>query len=90
MSSSRPRTAILVLVSLSICHLLNDLLQSLLPALYPILKDAYTLGFWQIGLITLTNQVTSSLLQPVVGSYTDRRPRPFSLALGMGFTLSGS
>jgi FSR family fosmidomycin resistance protein-like MFS transporter len=89
MSSSRPRTAIFVLVSLSICHLLNDLLQSLLPALYPILKDAYALGFWQIGLITLTNQVTSSLLQPVVGSYTDRRPRPFSLALGMGFTLSG-
>ena len=71
------------------CHLLNDLLQSLLPALYPMLKGAYALGFWQIGLITLTNQVTSSLLQPVVGFYTDRRPQPYSLAVGMGFTLAG-
>jgi len=84
-----PRTALLVLVALSVCHLLNDLLQSLLPALYPLLKDDYALDFWQIGMITLTNQVTSSLLQPIVGHYTDSRPHPYSLAVGMGFTLTG-
>ena len=71
------------------CHLLNDLLQALLPALYPMIKGAYALDFRQIGFITLANQVTSSLLQPVVGSYTDRRPQPHSLAVGMGFTMVG-
>ncbi|MBP8273685.1 MAG: MFS transporter, partial [Acidobacteria bacterium] len=80
---------LLVLVALSVCHMLNDLLQSLLPALYPMLKGTYTLDFWQIGFITLTNQVTSSLLQPLVGYYTDRHPKPYSLAVGMGFTLVG-
>lgn len=84
-----PRTVLIVLVALSTCHMLNDLLQALLPALYPMLKGAYALDFWQIGLITLTNQVTSSLLQPVVGYYTDRHPKPYSLAIGMGFTLAG-
>lgn len=84
-----PRPALLVLVALSVCHLLNDLLQSLLPALYPLLKGSYSLDFWQIGMITLTNQVTSSLLQPVVGHYTDSRPHPYSLPLGMSFTLGG-
>jgi len=84
-----PRTAVLVLVALSVCHLLNDLLQSLLPALYPLLKNDYALDFGQIGMITLTNQVTSSLLQPIVGHYTDSRPHPYSLAVGMGFTLAG-
>jgi len=84
-----PRTALPVLVALSVCHLLNDLLQSLLPALYPLLKGSYSLDFWQIGMITLTNQVTSSLLQPVVGHYTDSRPHPYSLPVGMGFTLTG-
>jgi MFS transporter, FSR family, fosmidomycin resistance protein len=88
-SASPPRTVLIVLVGLSVCHLLNDLLQSLLPALYPMLKDAYALDFSQIGLITLTNQVTSSILQPVVGLSTDRRPQPYSLAVGMGFTLVG-
>jgi len=83
------RPALRVLVALSVCHLLNDLLQSLLPALYPLLKDSYALDFRHIGMITLTNQVTSSLLQPVVGHYTDARPHPYSLALGMGFTLAG-
>ena len=78
-----------ILVGLSVSHLLNDMMQSLLPALYPMLKGAYALSFWQIGLITLTNQVTSSLLQPVVGFYTDRHPQPYSLAVGMGFTLIG-
>ena len=71
------------------CHLLNDLLQSLLPAVYPILKNTYHLDFVQIGLITATSQITASLLQPVVGMYTDRRPMPYSLAAGMAFTLSG-
>jgi MFS transporter, FSR family, fosmidomycin resistance protein len=94
-ASSRSRqhvtetTAFAVLCALSFCHLLNDMMQSLLPAIYPILKSAYALDFGQIGLITLTNQLTASLLQPVIGSYTDRRPKPFSLAIGMGFTLSG-
>ena len=86
---TRPRTSLVILASLSFCHLLNDLLQALLPALYPMFKAAYALDFWQIGLITLTNQVTSSILQPVVGFYTDRRPKPYSLAVGMGFTLTG-
>jgi FSR family fosmidomycin resistance protein-like MFS transporter len=83
------RTVLTILVGLSASHMLNDMLQSLLPALYPMLKGAYALSFWQIGLITLTNQVTSSLLQPVVGYYTDKNPQPYSLAVGMGFTLSG-
>jgi FSR family fosmidomycin resistance protein-like MFS transporter len=82
-------TVVAVLAALSFSHLLNDTMQSLLPAIYPLLKDAYQLSFTQIGLITLTNQVTASLLQPVVGSFTDRRPQPYSLAVGMGFTLAG-
>ena len=82
-------TSLPVLITLSVCHLLNDLLQALLPAIYPMLKDDFGLSFAQIGLITLTNQVTSSLLQPVVGFYTDRNPQPFSLAIGMMFTLTG-
>lgn len=89
MTTNRQRTVLTVLVALSVCHMLNDLLQALLPALYPMLKSNYALDFWQIGLITLTNQVTSSLLQPVVGYYTDRHPKPYSLAIGMGFTLAG-
>jgi FSR family fosmidomycin resistance protein-like MFS transporter len=78
-----------VLVALSVCHLLNDMVQSLLPAIYPILKAALALDFRHIGLITLANQLTASLLQPVVGYLTDRKPKPQSLAIGMGFTLSG-
>lgn len=76
-------------MALTTCHLINDLLQSLLPALYPMLKGTFSLDFWQIGMITLTNQVTSSLLQPFVGLYTDKRPHPYSLPVGMGFTLIG-
>jgi FSR family fosmidomycin resistance protein-like MFS transporter len=83
------RTAFRVLAAISFCHLLNDMLQSVIPAVYPILKTSYRLDFSQIGLITLTSQFTASLLQPVVGIYTDRRPTPYSLAIGMGFTLSG-
>ncbi|WP_442965369.1 MFS transporter [Pseudomonas sp. CGJS7] len=74
---------------LSVCHLLNDMIQSLLPAIYPLLKQSFHLDFGQIGLITLTFQVTASLLQPLVGIYTDKRPMPWSLAIGMGFTLTG-
>jgi MFS transporter, FSR family, fosmidomycin resistance protein len=82
-------TAFAVLVALSVSHLLNDTIQSLIAAVYPVLKDSYALTFTQIGLITLAFQCTASLLQPLIGLYTDRRPQPFSLALGMGVTLCG-
>jgi FSR family fosmidomycin resistance protein-like MFS transporter len=78
-----------ILAALSFSHLVNDTLQSLIPAIYPILKEALHLDFRHIGLITLTNQLTASILQPFVGLYTDRRPQPYSLALGMGSTLVG-
>lgn len=78
-----------VIVALSFCHLLNDTIQALLPSIYPMLKAHYGLSFTQIGLITFTFQVTASLLQPLVGLYTDRRPQPFSLAIGMAVTLVG-
>ena len=78
-----------VLGALSLCHFLNDMVQSLLPSIYPILKTALGLNFGHIGLITLVNQLTASLLQPVIGYHTDRRPRPQSLAVGMTFTLCG-
>ncbi|TAK48964.1 MAG: MFS transporter [Xanthobacteraceae bacterium] len=81
--------AYLVLAGISVSHFLNDLMQSLIPAIYPVLKSVYHLDFAQIGLITLVNQVTASLLQPVVGTATDRRPLPYSLAFGMAFTLCG-
>jgi MFS transporter, FSR family, fosmidomycin resistance protein len=86
---SAGRTALGVLLAISFCHLLNDLMQSLLPALYPMLKSSYSLSFTQIGLLTFTFQFTASLLQPVIGAYADRKPRPYSLAAGMGFTLMG-
>ncbi len=82
-------TTFAVILSLSFCHMLNDMMQSLVPALYPILKENYALDFAQIGLITLAFQCTASLLQPLVGFYTDKRPLPYSLACGMGFTLVG-
>jgi len=78
-----------ILAAISFCHLLNDMMQSVIPAVYPILKRTYSLDFGQIGLITLTSQLTASLLQPLVGLYTDRRPTPYSLAIGMAFTLVG-
>ncbi len=83
------RTAFRILTAISFCHLLNDMMQSVIPAVYPLLKSSYHLDFGQVGLITLTMQLTASLLQPVVGIYTDRRPTPYSLAVGMGFTLTG-
>src|SRR5881397_437206 len=82
-------TTFAVILSLSFCHLLNDLMQSLVPALYPILKSSYGLSFGQVGLITLAFQFTASMLQPVVGLYTDRHPRPYSLTVGIGLTLIG-
>ena len=82
-------TTFAILISLSTCHLLNDMNQSLVPALYPILKQSYQLDFGQIGLITLAFQLTASMLQPVVGMVTDRRPQPFSLPVAMGCSLVG-
>jgi FSR family fosmidomycin resistance protein-like MFS transporter len=82
-------TVVPVLVAISFSHLLNDTIQSLLPAIYPILKESYSLSFAQIGLITLTLNVTASILQPLVGLYTDRRATPYSLVVGMTFSLAG-
>jgi FSR family fosmidomycin resistance protein-like MFS transporter len=82
-------TAFKVLGAISFSHFLNDTIQSLMLAIYPLFKTDFGLNFAQIGLITLTFQCTASLLQPVIGTYTDRHPQPFSLALGMGFTLTG-
>lgn len=82
-------TALGILAAISFCHLLNDMMQSLLPALYPMLKSSYALSFGQIGLLTFTYQITASLLQPLIGMFTDRSPRPYSLSVGMGFTLVG-
>ena len=82
-------TTFAVLVSLSACHLLNDMNQSLVPAIYPVLKQSYSLDFGQIGLITLAFQLTASMLQPVVGLVTDRRAQPFSLPIGMASSLIG-
>ena len=78
-----------VLGAISLSHFLNDLLQSLIIAIYPLLKGNYDLNFTQIGLLTLTYQSTASLLQPLVGLYTDKHPQPYSLVVGMGFTLVG-
>jgi FSR family fosmidomycin resistance protein-like MFS transporter len=78
-----------VLSAISFCHLLNDMVQSLVPAIYPILKGSFHLDFSQVGLISLVYQMTASLLQPLVGLYTDKRPQPFALPAGMSFTLVG-
>lgn len=83
------RTAMPVLFALSFSHFLNDMMQQLVPAIYPIIKPAYGLDYGQIGLITFAFQICASMFQPVVGFYTDRRPQPFSLVLGMGCSLLG-
>src|SRR6202030_4466 len=83
------KTAFNILGAISVCHLLNDMLSSLLPSIYPLLKDSFHLNFAQVGLITLTYQTTASLLQPLVGFYTDKKPMPYSLPVGMGLTLLG-
>src|SRR6476660_9163046 len=78
-----------ILLTISLSHLLNDTIQSLIPSIYPIVKNSFHLSFTQVGIITLTFQLAASLLQPFVGSYTDRKPQPFSLATGMAITLIG-
>lgn len=89
MEQAAQQTVFPILFAISFSHLLNDTIQSIIPAIYPQLKDAFSLNFVQIGLITLTFQLTASLLQPLVGLYTDKKPQPFSLAAGMAFTLTG-
>jgi FSR family fosmidomycin resistance protein-like MFS transporter len=88
-STTEEKTMFRVLAAVSFCHVLNDMMQSLLPSIYPILKSSFHLNFTQIGFITLTFQITASLLQPVIGHYTDRKPMPYSLPIGMVFTLIG-
>ena len=89
MVSRPPKAAYGVLGAISASHMINDMMQSLILAMYPILKGGFHLSFVQIGLITLTYQLTASLLQPLIGLYTDRRPLPYSLPFGMGSTLCG-
>lgn len=83
------KTVFPILLMISFSHLLNDTIQSLIPSIYPVVKTTFHLNFSQIGIITLVFQLTASLFQPLIGFYTDRKPQPFSLAIGMGFTLSG-
>ena len=88
-SHDAEKTGFRVLGAISFAHFLNDMIQSLILSIYPLLKGNFNLSFAQIGLITLTYQITASILQPLVGLYTDKHPKPYSLALGMGFTLIG-
>ncbi|WP_272902972.1 MFS transporter [Xenorhabdus sp. Sc-CR9] len=88
-STKKHRTVFSILGAISLSHLLNDMIQSLILAIYPLLQSEFTLSFIQIGMITLTYQITASLLQPLIGLYTDKHPQPYSLPIGMGFTLSG-
>ncbi|MDQ6433362.1 MFS transporter [Mesorhizobium sp. LHD-90] len=87
--SAQSNTVFAIILAVSFCHMLNDIMQSLLAAIYPMLKSDFGLSFWQIGLLTLAFQVTASLLQPLVGIYTDKRPMPYSLTLGMGSSMIG-
>ena len=88
-NSGADNTVLTIILATSMGHFLNDMMQSLLPAIYPMLKENYSLSFWQIGLLTFTFQMTASILQPLVGIYTDRKPMPYSLSFGMGCTLVG-
>src|SRR5208337_2350419 len=88
-SSELESTTFIVLFAVSFCHLLNDMMQALLPAIYPTLKASFHLSFAQIGFVTLAFQLTASLLQPAVGLMADRRPMPYSLPIGMVFTFAG-
>ena len=89
MSNLRNKAALSVLLMVSLGHLLNDMFQAVIPAIYPMIKESLGLSFMQIGAITLTNQITSSLLQPMVGYFSDKHPRPYGLVVGMCFTLTG-
>ena len=82
-------TAYTILVTMGVCHLLNDMIQSVIPALYPLLKEKFSFTFAQIGIITLVFQLTSSIFQPFIGLYADKHPQPYSLSVGMCFTLTG-
>ncbi|RZA05299.1 MAG: MFS transporter, partial [Proteobacteria bacterium] len=88
-ASTASKTTLSIIIMVSLCHLINDVMQSLLSAIYPILKDNYGLDYVQIGLLTLTFQCVASLLQPVIGIYTDKRPLPYSLPVGMASSLVG-
>ncbi len=88
-SSDVQQTVFPILLALSFSHLLNDTLQSLIPSIYPMVKDSFQLSFSQIGLITFTFQISASVLQPLVGHFMDKRPQPYALAIGMGFTMFG-
>ncbi|HEX5150981.1 MAG TPA: MFS transporter [Parafilimonas sp.] len=88
-ASVHSQTIFPVLIAISLSHLLNDTIQSLIPSIYPIVKNSFHLSFAQIGFITLTFQLSASLLQPIVGSFTDKKPQPFSLATGMTSSLAG-
>jgi MFS transporter, FSR family, fosmidomycin resistance protein len=87
--TSAPKMVLPIVLAVSLAHFLNDLIQACLPAIYPMLKTSYSLSFTQIGLITLVYQVTASLLQPWIGFYTDKHPKPYLLPIGMGVTLLG-
>jgi FSR family fosmidomycin resistance protein-like MFS transporter len=88
-TSEAEKTIFSILFAISFSHMLNDTIQSIIPAIYPIVKESLNLNFTQVGLITLTFQLSASILQPVVGLYTDRKPQPYSLAIGMGFSMLG-
>ena len=89
MKDFKQKAALSILLMVSLGHLLNDMFQAVIPAIYPMIKESLGLSFMQIGAITLTNQVTSSLLQPFVGYFSDKHPRPYALVVGMCFTLTG-
>ena len=89
MRDLKKKAALSILLMVSLGHLLNDMFQAVIPAIYPMIKESLGLSFMQIGAITLTNQITSSLLQPMVGYFSDRHPRPYGLVVGMFFTLTG-
>ena len=88
-ASPSSAVAMPILIALSVAHLLNDMMQSLVPAIYPVIKEPFGLDFGQIGLITLSFQLTACVFQPLVGLYTDKKAQPYSMAVGMGFTLTG-
>ena len=89
MRDLKKKAALSILLMVSLGHLLNDMFQAVIPAIYPMIKESLGLSFMQIGAITLTNQITSSLLQPMVGYFSDKHPRPYGLVVGMCFTLTG-
>ncbi|MGH8256583.1 MAG: MFS transporter, partial [Steroidobacteraceae bacterium] len=88
-ATSAGSTVFRIIVAIGFCHMLNDMMQSLLPAIYPNLKIKFALSFVQIGLVTLVYQTTASILQPLVGLYADRRPAPLALPGGTLFSLAG-